>query len=266
MENPDVHDEVWEPLFNGKDLSGWTANFKDLPVGENYLNTFRVSPEGYLQANYSEYDTFTDQFGHLFHEKELSFYKLKAEYRFVGSQPPGGEAWAFRNNGLMLHCQHPETMTLEQGFPMSIEYQLLGGNGKDERPNGNLCTPGCDVIIDGEFTETHCIESNSKTYHGDQWIMAEAIVYGDSIIHHVINQDTVMTYSKPTIGGWCPGLDTVKFVTGTPLTKGFFSIQAESHPIDFKSIEVLELCGCMDPKAKNYKSYFVKADNSMCKY
>ena len=51
-----------------------------------------------------------------------------------------------------------------------------------------------------------------------------------------------------------------------PVKEGYIAIQSESHPTQFKSIELLNLCGCMDKKAKNYKSYFIKADNMTCLY
>jgi hypothetical protein len=50
------------------------------------------------------------------------------------------------------------------------------------------------------------------------------------------------------------------------LKEGYIALQAESHPIDFRKIEILNLEGCTDPKAKNYKSYFMKSDNNQCKY
>ena len=157
-------------------------------------------------------------------------------------------------------------MTLNQEFPVSIEFQLLGGNGKDDRPTGNLCTPGCHVTIEGELFTPHCVNSNSKTYHGEQWVTAEAVVLGDSIIHHIIEGDTVISYTKPIIGGELTGLDTIQFSEGTPMTEGYISIQAESHSFDFQKIELLNLCGCMDKKAKNYKSYYMKPDNKSCIY
>ncbi len=263
--NKDLHREEWQSLFNGKDINKWTANFNEEELGYNFKNTFRIE-DSLLRVSYDEYDTFPDKFGHLFYSEEFSYYKLRSQYRFIGEQPKGAEPWAFRNNGLMLHSQHPSTMTFKQAFPLSLELQLLGGNGKDERTNGNLCTPGCDVIINGQFIEEHCIEADSPTYHGDQWITAEAIVLGDSIIHHIINDDTVITYSKPTIGGWLPEFDTLAFTKGTPMASGLIAIQAESHPTDFKYIEVLNLCGCMDKTAKNYKSYYIKSDQSKCLY
>lgn len=255
----------WTQLFNGKNMDGWTPKLTGYQLGDNFNNTFRVT-DGNLQANYSAYDTFRNEFGHLFYKDKFSHYRLRAEYRAVGKQANGGEGWAVANNGLMLHCQSPESMTLNQGFPMSIEFQLLGGNGKEERPTGNLCTPGCHVTLNGEFFEPHCVDSNSKTYHGEQWVSAEAIVYGDSIIYHLIEGDTVMTYTKPVVGGQLDGLDTLKYPEGTRMTEGYISIQAESQGFDFRKIEILDLCGCMDKKAKNYKSYFVCSKPEICVY
>jgi hypothetical protein len=43
-------------------------------------------------------------------------------------------------------------------------------------------------------------------------------------------------------------------------------LQAESQPVDFRRVKLLNLAGCKDPSAKNYKDYYIKADNSQCKY
>lgn len=257
--------EDWKQLFNGKNMEGWTPKLAGYKMGDNFNNTFRVT-NGNLQANYSEYDSFRLEYGHLFYQDKFSHYRLRAEYRAVGEQAKGGAGWAIANNGLMLHCQPVETMTLNQEFPLSSEFQLLAGNGKDERPTGNLCTPGSHVTLKGELFEPHCVNSSSKTYHGDQWVTAEAIVYGDSIIYHLIEGDTVLIYSKPVIGGGLNGLDTLKFPEGKRMTEGYISIQAESQDFDFRKIEILDLCGCMDKKAKNYKSYFVCSKPKRCVY
>ena len=258
--------EDWFQLFNGKSLSGWVPKFAGYPLGENFNHTFRIS-DSLLQVNYSEYDSFRNEFGHLFYKDKFSHYRLRAVYRSVGTQPPGGEQWAYRNNGLMLHCQNPETILLDQEFPLSIEFQLLGGRGEGNRPNGNLCTPGCNVKIRGEVYVPHCVENYAApTYHGDQWITVEALVLGDSIIQHIVEGDTVLTYSQPIVGGELFGIDTTAYPVGTRLVDGFIAIQAESHPFDFKKIELLNLCGCTDPKAENYKPYYIKSDSTQCKY
>ncbi|XOV91386.1 MAG: DUF1080 domain-containing protein [Bacteroidota bacterium] len=123
----------WRSIFNGKDLTGWTPKFVGYPLGENYKNTFRVE-DGLLKVRYDKWEDFNEVFGHIFYEKELSKYRIRVEYRFVGDQVKEGPGWAYRNNGIMLHCQDPKTMSIDQDFPVSIEGQLLGGNGEDPEP------------------------------------------------------------------------------------------------------------------------------------
>ncbi|WP_136468302.1 3-keto-disaccharide hydrolase [Flagellimonas onchidii] len=264
--NPDAAKEEWISLFNGKDLNGWTPKVRGFVLGENYKNTFRVK-DSILKVTYQEYDSFDSKFAHLFYKKKFSYYKLKAKYRMVGEQVEGGPGWAFANNGFMLHCQDPKTMTLDQSFPMSFEFQLLAGRDEGERPTGNLCTPGCHVHMDGKLVEDHCIpDTKGATYPREKWVNIEALVLGDSIVHHIIEGDTVITYTKPVVGGHLDGLNKELFKDGTPITEGYIAIQGESHDTEFKSIEVLDLCGCMDKKAKNYKSYYIKNDAKTCIY
>lgn len=260
----------WVQLFNGRDLSGWTAKFSHYALGENVNNTFRVE-DGLLKVRYDKWETFKDEFGHLFYSEAFSYYRLAAEYRFVGEQVRTTRtdlAWALRNNGLMLHCQHPNTMVKDQDFPISIEVQLLGGlgNGKP-RSTANLCTPGTNVVMDGKLETRHCINSRSKTYEGDQWVRVEVEVHGDEVIRHIVDGETVLEYTKPQIGGGnVAPVDPKIKVDGTALTRGYISIQAETAPIDFRKLELLNLEGCTDPKASNHKPYIVKSNKSMCRY
>lgn len=262
----EADEEVWEQLFNGKDLTGWEIKIKDHELGDNYKNTFRVT-DGLLRADYSEYDSFRNEFGHLIHEKKYAYYKLKGEYLLEDIRINGTPDWAYGNNGFMLHSQSASSMGLTQGFPISLEMQLLAGIQQGERPNGNLCTPGTHVNLADTLFTTHCINSTSKTYPLGQWVSVEAVVLGDSIIHHIIEGDTVISYGKPIIGGdYAEGAKPEIKVDGQPITEGHIAIQAEGHPIAFRKIELLNLCGCMDTKAKNYKSYYLKKDNSTCVY
>src|SRR5690606_2045134 len=133
------------------------------PSGENYKNTFRVE-DGLLRVTFDEWDKWNNEFGHLFYKDSFSHYRLRVEYRFVGNQVEGGPGWAIRNNGLMLHGQTAESMELNQDFPASVEVQLLGGNGKDERSTLNVCTPGTNIVMDDQLIEDHCISSSSRTF------------------------------------------------------------------------------------------------------
>ena len=145
----------WRPLFNGKDLSGWTPKIKGYALGDNHADTFRVEG-GILEVRYDGYEEFGGRFGHLFYERPFSSYRLRVEYRFVGEQCPGGPGWAFRNSGVMLHGQSAASMGRDQEFPVSIEVQLLGGRAAGERPTANLCTPGTHVVLNGELCKRHC--------------------------------------------------------------------------------------------------------------
>jgi hypothetical protein len=204
-----VQKEEWISLFNGKDLTGWTPKIRHYASGENFANTFRVE-DGKMVVRYDGYDKFNARYGHIFYKDKYSYYRIKLQYRFVGQQANEGEGWAFRNSGIMVHGQTPESMGKDQDFPVSIEVQLLGGNGKDPRTTCNLCTPGTNVVMKDSLITTHCINSTSKTYHGDQWVEAEVEVYGDSLIRHRVNGEEVLLYEKPQIGdGMVNGQETV---------------------------------------------------------
>lgn len=264
----DPHQEEWIQLFNGEDLENWDVKFAGYPLNENLHNTFRAE-DGLLKVRYDEWTAFDGEFGHIFHEQPFSYYKVAVEYRFLGEQVQGGPGleWAVRNNGIMVHSQPPASMTLEQDFPISIEVQLLGGLGSAERTTANLCTPGTHVVMNGELFTPHCIHSSSTTFHGDQWVRVEALVLGDSSIHHIVEGDTVLTYREPQMGGgFANHHDPDVMHEGQLLSEGYVALQAETAPIDFRTVEVLNLKGCMDPDALNYKGYFVKGDPAACRY
>ncbi|MGK7397683.1 MAG: 3-keto-disaccharide hydrolase [Candidatus Cyclobacteriaceae bacterium M3_2C_046] len=231
----------WIQLFNGQDLSGWTPKIRGYAMGENFGNTFKVE-DGLLKVSYEGYDKFNQRFGHLFYENEFSNYLFRAEYRFVGDQCPEGPGWAIRNSGVMIHGQDPSTMTKDQSFPVSIEVQLLGGNGTDPRTTGNLCTPGTNVVMDEELFTTHCINSSSQTYHGDQWVTVEIEVRGNQLIKHIINGDTVLNYKQPQLDPEDPDAQRLlEKGSSLMLTGGTISLQSESHPIEFRKVELMPL-------------------------
>ena len=259
-------DEEWVQLFNGKNLDGWTPKIRGYELGENFGNTFRVV-DGAMQTGYEAYGPFAERFGHIFYEAPFSYYRLAVEYRFVGEQAEEGPRWAVRNSGIMLHSPAPETMGKDQNFPISIEVQLLGGTGTGERTTLNLCTPGTNVVFDGKLVTRHCVQSTSETYHGEQWVRAEVMVLGDSVIRHIVDGKVVLEYEMPQMGGRnVEGDDGSVMEPGKLLEGGYISLQSESHPVEFRKVEILNLAGCMDPNAKNYKSYFVKSEPSTCQH
>lgn len=230
----------WISLFNGKDLDDWQIKFTGYELGYNLNNTFRVE-DGLLTVSYDEWDEWGGEFGHIFYKEPFSRYILRVEYRFIGEQVPGGPGWAYRNNGVMLHSQPAETMSRDQEFPASIETQLLGGNGTDERTTANVCTPGTNIVMDGELITVHCINSVSKTYHGDQWVTLEIEVQGSEIVRHIIDGEVVFEYTDPQLDE--RDEDAQKLIAGSNgdgllVDEGYIALQAESHPTQFRTIEI----------------------------
>ena len=230
QEQAAADEEGFVSLFNGEDLTGWTPKFVGHELGVNHNDTFRVE-DGAITVNYSEWDNFGGTFGHLFYETEYSHYILRLEYRFIGDQCPGGPGWAFRNSGVMFHGQAADSMGLGQDFPASIEAQLLGQAEGEERPRptGNVCSPGTHYHRDGDLVRAHCQSSSSDTFPGDQWVTFELEVHGHGQIIHRINGEVVFEYERPILND------------GTELSGGTISLQAESHPCQFRNIEIREL-------------------------
>ena len=235
--DPKDKDADWVPLFNGKNLDGWTPKITGYELGDNHADTFRVS-DGVLKVGYDKYTEFGGKFGHLFYKEKFSHYRLRVEYRFVGEQCKGGPGWAFRNSGVMFHCQDPKSMRKDQEFPVSIEFQLLGGPGKGNRPTANMCSPGTHVVLDGKLFKTHCSNSKSKTYHGDAWVTAELEVNGSGTVKHYVEGELVLEYEKPQLDD--TDADGKKLIKDGKvlLEEGYLALQAESHPVEFRKVEI----------------------------
>ncbi|HMR56897.1 MAG TPA: DUF1080 domain-containing protein, partial [Cyclobacteriaceae bacterium] len=64
----------------------------------------------------------------------------------------------------------------------------------------------------------------------------------DSLITQIINGDTVLQYTNPTMGGGVvSGYDSALWKPGMPLTSGFIALQSEGQPINFRNIRIKEL-------------------------
>ena len=235
------NNDEWLELFNGENLSKWKVKFTGQPSGVNYKDTFRVE-DNLLTVSYENWDQFNGEFGHLFYEEKFSHYLLRIEYRFIGEQVKGGPGWAYRNNGVMLHSQDPETMALNQEFPVSMESQFLGGNGKDDRTTLNVCTPGTNMVIDGDLITQHCTNSSSETFHGDQWVTVEIEVRGSDELIHRINGKSVFELKDIQLDeNDSDAKLLIEEGSNLLLSEGYIAIQAESHPTQFRKIQIKPL-------------------------
>lgn len=231
----------WTQLLANDNLDDWTVKIKGYEVGVNYANTFQIE-DGILKVRYDKdaYPTFENRFGHIFYKDTFSHYLLRLEYRFVGEQAKDAPSWAFRNSGIMFHGQSPQSMALDQDFPVSIEYQLLGSDSTRAQVTGSVCTPGTNIVIGGELILDHCIQSSSDIYMDDQWVTAELEVRGSEIVKHIINGDTVMVYSNPQLDEREQYYENMLQMNNGEkmLTGGTIALQSEGHPCDFRNVEI----------------------------
>jgi hypothetical protein len=230
----------WISLFNGKNLDGWTPKFSGHVVGENVNNTFRVE-NGLLKVSYDKYETFGGQFGHLFYKQKYASYRLRVEYRFVGNQVPGGPDWGRLNSGIMIHSQSPESMRKDQDFPVSVEVQFLGAVPGEHRSNANLCTPGTNVVMNGTLITQHCTNSRSKPCPVGEWVTVEVEVHANGVVRHFVDGAMVLEYTQPQLDETDP--DGKALIRGgdTMLRDGYIALQAESHPLEIRKVEIQPL-------------------------
>ena len=250
----------WQTLFNGRNLDGWVVKLAHHEVGDNYADTFRVE-NGAIRVMYDKYSEFGARFGHLYYKQKLSQYVLALEYRFFGEQMAGGPGYAKLNSGVMVHSQAPETILKDQDWPISVEAQFLAGN----RTTMNVCTPGTEIEMKGAMMKAHCINSTSRLYNDDGWVAVEVEVLGSERVRHLIGGAVVLQYEHPTIGGGvATGFDPAIKKDGAVLSEGYIGLQAESQPVEFRNIRLLNLAGCMNPSSPAYRPYFVHRDDAKC--
>lgn len=235
--------DEWIDMFNGKDLADWTPKIYHHESGDNYKNTFRVV-DGTIEVNYADYNEgFNDRYGHLFYRKPFSSFHMTWEYRFTDQWLEDAASYTYRNSGVMFHSQAPETILKEQDWPISVEWQMLAEEEEGvARPTGNMCSPGTDVFFEGKKDPRHCINSTSPTFKWDEWVKADLIVYGDSLVIHMVNDVKVLEYTLPQIGGGVAnGFDPKYKEDGKLLKEGYIGLQSEGQGVIFKNLKIKEL-------------------------
>ncbi|WP_153796771.1 3-keto-disaccharide hydrolase [Foetidibacter luteolus] len=231
--------EKWVSLLNGKDLTGWTPKITGYAAGENFGNTFRIE-DGLLKIRYDAYGSFNKRFGALHYNRKLTSYRLRVEYRFTGDTIAGAPVWGFKDGGIQYYGQSLESMGVDQPFPVSLEFNLHGGNGSQERPTGEVCANGIYFFMNGSRNTSYCtLPVVQKTFHGGEWITAEIDIH-DGKITHYINGEEIISFNNPMY-------DTAHAITKTlvkgpdyAVKDGYLSIQSNSHPMDFRKIEIME--------------------------
>ena len=67
-------------------------------------------------------------------------------------------------------------------------------------------------------------------------------VLGSDSVEHFVNGKSVLKYEKPQIGGGnVSNHDAAVKKDGMLLNEGWISLQSESHPIEFRKVELMNL-------------------------
>jgi hypothetical protein len=231
----------WLSLFNGHDLNGWTPKIAGRDAGENYRDTFTVE-NGLLKVSYRRYDRFDDHFGSLFYNTPFSHYWVRAEYRFTGKAAAGAPGWTYKNSGIQLHSQPVASMRKDQQFPVSVEFDLVGGWIVGSRPTGDVCHYGTRILLGGAPVPVLCSKLSDITIRDDQWVTVLAEVDGGKRVTQAVNGAVMVEYTDLTLDD--ANADAQRLLAAgaaKALTSGLISIQSNGYPIEFRRIEVLPL-------------------------
>jgi len=234
----------WRSLFNGKTMDGWTPKIRGYALGENYQDTFTVK-DGVLKVSYDRYDKFGERYGHLFYKSPFKAYKLRLEYRFIGATPADTPGWAQANNGVMIFSQDPKTMAVADSFPVSVEAQILGPVSFEKRTNGNMCSPGTNVVMDGKLVTQHCINSAVPAAPNGEWVKFEIDVSPSGEVVEWQNGVETIRFSGVQLdpeGRMANSKPLIQAAGGKlALDGGYICLQSEGAPIEFRHIEIMEL-------------------------
>jgi hypothetical protein len=207
------------PLFNGKDLSGWTPDVPARDADKDLPDSFIVRNGMLVSLGKPE--------GHLLTTQAYRNYRLEVEYRFPGK---GG------NCGVLVHASRPRA--LYKMFPQSIEVQMNSGHAGDF-----WCIQ--------ENIEVPSMESRRPRQAGQNWGGAE----GDArrIFNLTDNSEKplgewntmVIEARERTVKVWVNG-DLVNDGFNATADHGKIAIQAEGTEVEFRRVQI----GPLSPERK----------------
>jgi hypothetical protein len=207
------------PLFNGKDLTGWTPDVPARDADPKGPPSFVVRDGKLVSLGKPE--------GHLLTDRRYRDYRLEVEYRFAGA--PG-------NCGVLIHASTPRA--LYKMFPKSIEVQMMSGNAGD-------------FWVIREDISVPDMETRRPRRSGEKWGSAE----GDA--RRILNltdgsekplgewNHMVIEARGQAVTVWVNG-DLVNAGHGATVDQGRIALQAEGAEVEFRKVAI----GPLPPLAK----------------
>jgi hypothetical protein len=202
------------PLWNGRDLAGWTADVPARDADPGGPPSFVVR-DGLLVS-------LGNPPGHLVTDRSYRDYRLEVEYRFPGK---GG------NCGVLVHASTPRA--LYKMFPRSIEVQMMSGDAGD-------------FWVIREDIEVDDMEARRPRKPGERWGGAEGdarriLNLTDGSERPLGEWNTMAIEARGrTIRVWVNG-DLVNEGRGATADRGRIALQAEGTEVEFRKVELKPL-------------------------
>jgi len=224
---------VFRPLFNNKDLGGWSVTIDGQPKGVDPLRIFQVK-QGSVWVYPDAVDGQTMPFGYMASEEVFSDFDLRFEYQWVGKRF-APRATSPRDAGLLYHAGNLDRSI--QGFwPLSIECQIQESNTGDIWLVGSRAAvssiesryvPGAPVTIVGGIDEISRVAASSMA-EVDGWNTVEVRARGNEQGIHVVNGKVNNRWEslQQWLGDWAP------------LQEGHLVFQAEGAEIRYRNISI----------------------------
>ena len=208
------------PLFNGRDLSGWTA---DVPARD----TNPAAPDSFIVRN-GMLVSLGEPRGHLLTMSAYRDYRLEVEYRFPGK---GG------NCGVLVHASR--LRALSAMFPQSIEVQM-----NHEHAGDFWCI---EENIEVPDMEKRRPRKEGQKYGGSAGDARRILNLTDGSEKPLGEWNTLVVEARGrTVKVWVNG-DLVNDGFASTADRGRIALQAEGTEVEFRRVEI----GPLPPAPKN---------------
>lgn len=199
------------PLFNGRDLAGWTADVPEKDKNPDAPASFIVRDGKLVSLGVPR--------GHLLTDAVYRNYRLEVEYRFPGK--PG-------NCGVLVHASR--LRALSRMFPQSIEVQMMHENAGDF-----WCI---EENIEVPDMETRRPRKEGQNYGGSQGDARRILNLTDGSEKPLGEWNTMVIEARDRTVKVRVNGDLVNEGFNSTADRGKIALQAEGAEVEFRKIEI----------------------------
>jgi hypothetical protein len=199
-----------EPLFNGRDFSGWYTFLPSKGRDKDPEKVFTVEDGGVIRVTGKE-------FGYFSTVAPYANYRLTFEVRWGEKKWPPREN-AVRDSGCLVHFVGADTV-----WPTSFECQIQENDFGDIFHIG-----GVSSVVEGKRQSGRVVRKEMREKPNGQWNTVEVVCDNDTVLHIVnggeVNRATQVARGKDGSGG--------------PLNAGRIAFQSEGAEVFYRNIRI----------------------------